>query len=307
MNKVEVLNFEKNNNKKVFLICLVFVLIIFFGAGLYFFLRFAKEHKKIDIKNDIVELGTTLNKDIRHYMDGNTKNCKINLDGVDTNKIGKYKYSIKCGKITTEAKIEVKDTQAPTMELKIVNIAPSKTYAAKDFVLSSNDLSDFTIAFKDEENTKKTSDIGMHLVPIVAKDIYGNESEDQGILIVSEVVSDKYMVASKEIKTNYDASLKVIDKIGINYVNFFNNAIRIYEYKFNDESDYEKAINEYQEKSAIENNSGEMISIEQSKTIKIIKMINREELDGLNGYFPYTYNDIITLYNKLGYAISTEK
>ena len=303
MKEVEVMSIEKN--RKTFLIIGIFILIVLFGTGLFCFLRFAKEQKNIKLKNDTIELGSKLNKDIRHYVDGNSKNCKINLKNVDVNKVGKYKYTVKCNKLDFKATIEVKDTQAPIMKLKTLNLKPSQKYEAKDFVISSQDLSEYDILLKDQENSKATS--GLYLISIIAKDIYDNETEKQGILVVSEVLSEKYLTASKELKTDYDATLSFIDKIGINYVNFYNNAIRMYEYTFNKKEDYTKALEEYQKNNTIENNSGQIISNDKEMNIKLVKMVEREELNDLNGNFPYTYNEISSLYNKLGYTTKLEK
>ena len=307
MSNVEVLNIDENNNKngKVYIIIGIFIIILLFGIGLFLFLRFAKNQRKLNLKKDIAELGQPLNKDVRHYLDGNPKDCKINLEKVDINKIGKYEYTVECKDINATSTIEVKDTKAPTMNLKILNVKPSQKFEATDFVISSTDLSDYTITFENQVYNKYQ--VGMSLVPIIAKDIYGNVNKQQGVLIVSDVLSEKYLVASKQLQTNYNATVNIIDKIGINYVNFFNNAVRIYEYVFNSENDYKKALDEYNENNNIENNSGQIITIESEKVIKLVKYLEHDDLNDLNGSFPYTYNDISALYNKLGYATTIEK
>ena len=41
-------------------------------------------------------------------MEKNNKNCKLDISEVNTKKVGKYKYYVKCKKKTYEATIEVK-------------------------------------------------------------------------------------------------------------------------------------------------------------------------------------------------------
>ena len=142
MSNVEVLEINENkSSSKLPLIIIIFTMIILFGIGLFLFLRFAKDQGNLKLKKDIAELGEPLNKDIRHYLDGNPKDCKIDLSSVDTNKIGKYEYTVTCKSIKEKSTIEVKDRIAPTMTLKVLSVKPLQKFEAKDFVISVKDLS----------------------------------------------------------------------------------------------------------------------------------------------------------------------
>ena len=301
---VEVLEFDEKKNTNKSLIIIIFILIVLFGIGLFFFLRFAKYNHKIVLKNKVVELGDKLDTDIKQYSN-NTKNCKIDLSKVDMKKVGKYKYVVTCKKKKATATIEVKDTTAPKITLKTLNIKPTDKFEAQDFVESSSDLSNVNLKIKDKILPRYEK--GVYIITIEASDDYNNKTEDKCILIVSDLISKIYFVASNEDKTNYDAKVTISDKIGFNTSDYFNNAIRIYEYKFKNKKDYDKALEEYDKTNKIENNSGFITNDDTKLIIKIIKYLEHDELNDINGYFPYTYSDINILYNKLGYTTKLEK
>ena len=95
------------NNKKTISIVAVLILIVLFGLGLYYFLVYVKNkanNYKLEDKKIVV--GTTLSNDINDYIKIN-KNCKLDISNVNVNKIGKYKYYVRCGKESLKATIEV--------------------------------------------------------------------------------------------------------------------------------------------------------------------------------------------------------
>lgn len=93
-----------NEKKKNIALIVILILVVLFGIGLYLFLKYAKESM---IKDKTVKLNSTLSTNIDDYMK-NTKNCSLDITGVDTTKKGKYKYYVRCKRKTYEATIEVK-------------------------------------------------------------------------------------------------------------------------------------------------------------------------------------------------------
>lgn len=93
-----------NDKKKKMLVILITLLIVMFGAGLFLFLRFAKNNV---LENKVIKIGSTVDNDINNYIKNN-KNCKLDISEVDNTKEGKYVYYIKCPKKTFKGNIEVK-------------------------------------------------------------------------------------------------------------------------------------------------------------------------------------------------------
>lgn len=286
---------EKKEKKsiKTILIGLILVLIIFIGFGLFYFLKFAKENTVEQIKEvKVIELGTK-KEEVKE------KGCKLNLDNVDFEKTGKYDCSAICDKKEYELKIEIVDTTEPEVELKILNLKTNQIFNAEDFVLTYYDLSNVEIKFQNQEYSNISGENGVYIVPIIAEDQSGNIIKKYGILLVTSVLADKFLSASKIESTTYNATLKVTDKIGFNSSNYYINALRIYDYTFNSKEDY---LNAKKELSA----DGKIIFDDSTINIKIIQELTKQELDKLNGNFPSTYNEISKLYFGLNYTNRVE-
>lgn len=298
-------NSKKENGKIYLKIILILILIFFIGIGLYLFLSFAKKNTSLELKIEekTIELGQELDNTSIEY-----ENCKVDLSKVDIKKVGKYEYIIKCDRKKYTSFINVKDTTAPAISLKVLNIEKNQSFEAKDFILGSYDLSEINYKFTNNDDISNYNQKnGIYIVPISAVDKYENMTNDYGILIVTNVVADKYLSAFKITSTTYDATLKVTDKIGFNSVNYYINALRIYEYTFNSKDEYKKIKKESLETNTLDNIAGKIIFDDEKLIIKLVKELSREELNVLNGAFPATYNDISELYYKSGYTNKIEK
>ena len=97
-----------SEQKKSIGVTIIIILVVLFGIGLFLFLRYAKENVNFKLDNKTIKLNSTLSNDINDYMEKNNKNCKLDISEVNTKKVGKYKYYVKCKKKTYEATIEVK-------------------------------------------------------------------------------------------------------------------------------------------------------------------------------------------------------
>lgn len=311
INNVEILEIPdtKNNKRgsiKILVIILIMILILLFGVGLYFFLRYAKETtKEIKINDKVVELGTKINRNVEDYVDG--KNCKIDFSNIKENDIGKYKYTVKCSKKNYFGYIVIKDTTRPIVTTKIVNILPNEEFNIQQFILNSYDLTKLEYKYdSDFDIVNYNKSIGLYILPIHAIDTSKNETNVNGVLIVSSLKAEKYLSATKYASTNYNATLTTTDKIGINSSNYYVNSLRIYEYVFNGKEEYNKAKEEYNTTNEIDNITGNVVFDDAENKITIYKLLNKSELDLLNGNFPYTYSEINSLYNRLGYNLKIE-
>lgn len=286
---------EKKEKKsiKTILIGLILVLIIFIGFGLFYFLKFAKENTEEQIKEvKVIELGTK-KEEVKE------KGCKLNLDNVNFEKTGKYDCSAICDKKEYELKIEIVDTTSPQLVLKTLNIKPNENVSAMDFVIALYDLNEYDVEFHNININEINKSEGIYIVPIKASDKVGNVTIENGILVISNIVADKFLVASKLQKTDYDATLKVVDKIGFNSSNYYINALRIYEYSFNSKEEYKNIKKDF--------GTNENVKFDDN-ALKItqVKLLTKEDLDVLNGNFPSTYNEITKLYFNLGYKNKIE-
>lgn len=286
---------EKKEKKsiKTILIGLILVLIIFIGFGLFYFLKFAKENTEEQIKEvKVIELGTK-KEEVKE------KGCKLNLDNVNFEKTGKYDCSAICDKKKYELKIEIVDTTSPQLVLKTLNIKPNENASAMDFVIALYDLNEYDVEFHNININEINKSEGIYIVPIKASDKAGNVTIENGILVISNILADKFLVASKLQKTDYDATLKVVDKIGFNSSNYYINALRIYEYSFNSKEEYKNIKKDF--------GTNENVKFDDN-ALKItqVKLLTKEDLDVLNGNFPSTYNEITKLYFNLGYKNKIE-
>jgi len=281
---------------KLILLILIFLLVILIGLGLFFFLKFAKDNVNAEpkVENKIIELGTK-KEDIK------IKGCKLNFDEVNFDVIGEYSYKAKCNEKNYKATLKIVDTISPKMELKILNIKNSQAFKPEDFIVSVNDLSKIKYEFSEQNILDYSKKNGVYIIPITATDECNNSSTENGILLVTNVVANKFLLSSKIISTKYNATLKVTDRLGFNSSNYYINAIRIYEYIFNSEEEYLELKNETLKTNMIENIYGQFIYDDNLKSIKLIKELNQQDLDVLSGNFPSIIDDISKLYYDLGY------
>lgn len=290
---------KKKFNYKAVLLLLILLLIILFGIGLYSFLKFAKENvnnsiipdKKIEISSNINDFKLELQKDYN--------NCEYNLDKINNNKLGKYNYNIKCKRKKYKGIVQVVDTIKPEVSLKVVNIKSGDTFAANSFVQEINDATNTTVSFDNDIDYNNYKNNGLYLINIKVVDEGNNETVDSGILLVSNVTASKFLISSKIGNSNLNASLKIIDIIGFNSSDYYINAIREYEYTFNSKSEYDQF-----KKNNVTNNF--VYYNDDDLSVKEVMIIDREELNKLNGKFPSTFEEVKKLYTNLNYKLNLQ-
>lgn len=305
LNDIEILqiddDFNSKNNKskkiKLVLILLIIFLTLAIGVGLFLFLKFAKDNVNIadKVKNISIELGTN-EEDIK------IEGCKLNLNKVNLEKVGKYNYTADCKGKKYSAKLKIVDTISPEVEVKFLNLTKDEILKPEDLVLSYKDLSEV----KFEINGNNKIDPGLNLINILAKDEAGNVTNKDTIVYVTNVKATKFVNFSKVISTDYNATLNIVDRIGFNSSNYYINAIRIYDYSFNSKKEYEKTKNESIDTNKIDGIAGKIIYDDENFNIKLFIELTKQDLDMLNGDFPAVIDDITKLYINLNYIMKVE-
>ena len=173
-----------------------------------------------------MEAGTELPK-ANAFLKDQTKQAEYITDTstIDVNKPGKYDIKIESNGKTYKVKLEIKDTVAPTAEIKNVDLYESHVIEAQEFIKGINDATNVTVAYKASPDFSK---IGTQDVTLVLEDNAGNKSEYQAKLRISktketvkvDILNREYTVESflKEKKDLAGASIiepiSVPEKLG---------------------------------------------------------------------------------------------
>ncbi|MGI6123685.1 MAG: transglutaminase domain-containing protein, partial [Acetivibrionales bacterium] len=161
------------------------------------------------------------------FLKDQTKQAEYITDTstIDVNKPGKYDIKIESNGKTYKVKLEIKDTVAPTAEIKNVDLYESRVIEAQEFIKGINDATNVTVAYKASPDFSK---IGTQDVTLVLEDNAGNKSEYQAKLRISktketvkvDILNREYTVESflKEKKDLAGASIiepiSVPEKLG---------------------------------------------------------------------------------------------
>lgn len=297
---------KKGSSKKTIVVLLLILLVALVGFGVYTILTMSKTSvtNSIQTKEVKVELGSRLSQDISTYatLTGFTKeNCSINLENVDTSKVSTYKYTVTCGKTSEEGLVIVDDTTNPEVITTDLVLLPNAEVKPEDFIEQCVDASKCSYAF---ENTVDTKALGEQTITILVSDEYNNKSTVTAKLTISNTAPSRYLTCTKDQETisEINAVLKDSYKIGIDSSDNFYSAVRTSEFTFNSASDYETAVNGYDENVGIHsilgnatfNTSSNKIIIKANKTMDDLKK-------DLNGNIPNNSNILRAFLSGLGY------
>lgn len=301
-------NSKKEGNKKPLILILILLLIVAIGLGVYYFLLLAKNSVPNAITtNDVkVELGSTLSQNIDDYatIKGyNKANCTLNLNNVDINKVSTYKYTVTCGKVNAEGIVIVDDSTKPEVITNDLTLLPNSSLKAEDFIEECIDASECSYEFKNDVSNL-TKNVGNYEVEIVISDAYNNQNTVTAKLTVATNAPARYLTCKKAEETLDDISATLIDsyKIGIDSSDNFHSAIRKSEFKFNNSSAYNNAVNNYSELAGIHNIIGNATYNANNNSIilkanKTLEDMNKE----LNGRLPNNSNILRAFLSGLGY------
>ncbi len=300
---------NKESNKKTLILLLILILIIAIGLGIYYFLTLAKNSTKISIttKEVKVELGSALSTNIDDYVtvSGYDKtSCTIDLDKIDTEKVGTYKYTITCGKENQDGIVMVDDTTKPEVITNDLILLPDSTLNAEDFIEECLDASACSYEFETDV-TNLTKTVGEYEVKIIVSDEYNNKNTIAAKLIVSRTAPARYLTCKKAEESIEDikANLVVSYKIGIDASDNFYNAVRISTFKFQTPNDYTKMVNDYNETVGINGITGKATFNENGSEIILKENKTLEDMNkDLNGKLPNNSNILKAFLSGLGYT-----
>ena len=167
--------YEETNLKHVFFKCLIILFII--GLGIGMFLYYKKEHT-IKLKSITVNIGETLSKDVKDYLNGGIKyshDYKLYLNDVDTSKVGEYTYKVKYNKHTKKGVIKVIDKIKPEIITNNITIGVDEVLNPNILITKCIDDSlPCSVSIDDESDLKKLTVPGTYDINISISDAVGN-------------------------------------------------------------------------------------------------------------------------------------
>ncbi len=308
-NKPEKPKKKGGMNKLLFVIIIILALAAV-GVGVYVLLGTAREKElakkpSVTPKEVVIELGGTVSTDINDYAEfKNYDSATCDLDTTkitDTTALGvDYEFTITCADKTYTGKATVKDTIAPKVTTKEVEIMPNGTVLPEQFIETCDDASECTYSFKNEEDINQSVQaIGEYNIVIVARDAAGNKTEVSAKLIVSEVVVTYYLNCSKE-----NVDYRELLKLGIANKEFVKTGIKEYTFSLSDEEYTNLKIqNANATEITYKDITGSFEFNDNEHTLIISKTLTYEELvSEANGEVPLEYEDLKAFYEGLNYS-----
>ena len=301
----------KINLKFVLFIFLIVIIIGLIGFGIYFYLSSTKEvaKKAVITKNLKVSIGEKLSlnlDDYAEFKDIKATNCVLNIKNIDTSKVGKYKYIIKCGVNEYTGNIQVIDNKAPVVKTKVVVKNIGEELEVNDFILSCEDVSEcsYTLTNFDElkENMKSK---GIYTAKIEVSDKESNKM----------ILSEKLIVESNNVNQLYLCSydkIELSDFKGYYYINesitisgnYGETLITKVSYYLDTNEDYNNLKNQVDENNnlEIEGLKGEAVFNELNRSIDlyIISSVSEE-----NNFNDNSFESIKSFYGQMGYYCQT--
>ena len=296
--------------KKIIFIVIVLGLMGGVGFGLYFYLSLARKNQKVFSLKDVqIYIGDNVSNNINDYGDFSKidiSSCLITgLDSVDAMTPGTYDYSVKCGSTKHSAKIEVLPLVDVDFATKVLYKSVNDLPAIDEFVITNNDYTYLTdeIALKDAIKTN-----GLYGINISVSHSSGNEKKGYAALyVVDKAPAMNLSCTNKSTqKDGYDYSVTDYFIFDDNRKNL-GHSLRLYNYQYNDELEFENVISSASaNKAIIENHEGYFIMDTLTKTISIITKLDDEKLkEEYKDKFPETYTAINSYYvNTKNYTCS---
>ena len=299
-------NPDKKNGSVLKKILFTIVILALMGGvsyGLYFYLSLGKTvHKDPFTLNAVqVYVGGTLSSNVLDYGSFNgidIATCTISgLDAVDVNTVGTYEYSITCGKNKMTSSIEIINKPEIAFSTNIVYKTVSDIPNVSEFV---NSLDTYDL-LTDEELIKEylTKTGGPYGISISIKDTLGSKKTGYAALyVIKDKASASLKCTSKEdVKENYTSSQTDYFIFDDNKSSL-GNALRLYNYKYNTDEDYENILTAVKDnKLKIDGHEGYFIMNTSERVISIInKLTNTTLKNEYKDTFPTSYDEINTYY-----------
>ena len=178
---MENIYIEETNAKSIFktLIIICFLLGLLIGGYIYF------HNKNILRLNSVtIELGNQIPTKIDLYVKNKVKNAndyKLHVSSVSVDQngvadeVGEFLYTVTYENQKKKGKIIVKDTTAPKVVLKDLNVGVNEDFRMEEAIESCEDLSlPCKVEFKSSRDKIYLTQIGTHTVTLKISDKYGN-------------------------------------------------------------------------------------------------------------------------------------
>ncbi len=261
---------EKKGLSKTAIVVIAIVLICVIGIGVYFILNLAGNKNTngfIHPKEGLVmELGKELSSNATDYADiegMDTTNCKVDTSQIDYNKMGSYQYKITCGTNSRSGEVIIKDTSAPNIVVKELNVIPGAKVVLEDFIVTCTDVSNCSYELEDTSINLDTITAieGEHKFNLVVSDDYDNETIVEVSLIVNSNAPVKFMHCSKDSVMDEDlnALVNTTYTYGINSNDEMVSSQKKLEYIFDVQEDYLKEKAKYSDNQAAEFDDSEFV------------------------------------------------
>lgn len=167
-------------NKKIYrfyiIVCVLITLLILLLANAF---KYSEINRKV-----IIEAGTDLPL-ANVFLKDQTKQADYITDitKMGTNKPGIYDIRIESSGKKYRVKLEIRDTLAPEVEIKNIDLYEGRVIEPQEFIKGINDATNVTVVYK---TTPDFNRIGTQDVTLLLEDEAGNKSEYQAKLRVSK-------------------------------------------------------------------------------------------------------------------------
>ena len=304
---------EKKPMGKGIFILLIIALIAGVAYGLYVFLSHGNSvDNRVKLKEVVFTLGEELSTNLEDYAifdeSINPNNCVLDVKSVDTQKEGIYDYKIICGDKEYPGKLEIKDLQELSAELKEVYKVKGGELRAEEFFTSCNKEGCKYEFVNEAAVLALLEDLGgPHDVELKVT-FGGKELLVTGKLTVIESEFLAYLECTSPSNKHeeYNAQKVVVDRFVIGAGNkFLNIATRNYLYVFADDAEYHTVKNDLAGKNEFDQIVGKITFDDAEKQVLVTVNLLKAALDEqFPPKFPEEYHPIKQLYEgeQVGYT-----
>ena len=287
----------------------IFVLALMAGVafGVYYYLSLGTGNKKTSSKKNftlddkVIYVGEELSNNIMDYGEFNSvdiSKCILDINTVDNTTEGNYEYNVTCDKEKNTASISVIQRTVFNVETLLVYKEANSDITINEFIKSEND---YTYSYVDENalNEYIQTPGGPYSIGINVKNENDEETTIYAALYVMPSKPLMYLTCNSQKQTSSVTKYTITDKIAFNSSrNNMNTSVRIYNYEFDNESEYYNYLTNINNGQInIDNHEGIVIMDNSAHILEIISTLDNNTLNQEYGSnFPTTYNEINSYY-----------
>lgn len=185
---------SENRKKYPGIILVILIVCIFIGVSI-FIMNYVRESRVADVIT--VEAGTIM-PEAGFFYNGKAKYVTYvtDISTIPLDVPGIYDIEINVDGRVYKSKVEVKDSIPPTGVVKALDLLEGETVTAEEFFESISDVTDVTVAFKEEPDfTRRNSQV----VSLILTDTSGNTSEYETTLWISRLKEVVQVEATLEL------------------------------------------------------------------------------------------------------------